>query len=471
MKKFLGKDVFLSNGTAQWLYHECASSQGIIDFHTHLPQEEILLDKRFENMWELWLKHDHYKWRLMRSVGIGERFITGDGSPYEKFLALACALPQAPRNPVVHWVQLELQRIFGIDEVLNEGTARKIWDECNRQLLNNSQLSVQGLLKLFNVEVLCTTDDPVSSLEIHKKLRDSTFKPQVFPTFRLDVVLNLQEAQNFVRWLVKLENLLDRELKSYDDFINALEVIHQSFHDVGCRLSDHGLPYCPTNRVSSKKLNSIFKESKQGIEQGKKNTEAFIFAVLQEIARLNTQKQWAMQWHLGPNRNNSVRRFSQLGADSGFDSMGGWLQTNRLIHFFSHLENSNALPKTIIYNLNPMESESLCCAVQSFQEAPFRGKMQYGPAWWHLDHKDGIVEQLKNLSNLGALGTFVGMLTDSRSFTSYVRHEYFRRILCDFIGADVEAGEIPNDENYLKSLIKNICYENARSYFSFPLKR
>ncbi len=418
--EYLHDNVFLSTETAQRLYHETAKHLPIIDFHTHLPQAEILNNHRFENLWELWLKHDHYKWRLMRGCGIDENRITGSSSPWEKFEAFASVMPLAVGNPVHHWAHLELKRVFGIHDILNNANAKSIWDKANQQLANDPQLSVQGLLEKFNVEIVCTTDAPDSDLSTHAAINGSTIKTRVFPTFRVDFT--------------------EDNSKIYD--LCTLKKQHDYFHENGCRLSDHGMPNLP-------------------------DTDSSAFDVLNHIAKWNKEKGWTMQLHLGPQRRVNEEMTSITGPDSGFDTMGSWSQTAPLIKALNAMLKAGNLGRTIVYNLNPNESEPLCCALQNFQNSDAKGLIQYGPAWWHLDHVRGIRAQMDILSSLGAIGTSVGMLTDSRSFTSYVRHEYYRRLLCQYIGDAAEAGEIPSEPEALSKLIVDICYHNPKHYFNW----
>jgi len=417
---YLHENVFLTTETAQKLYHETAKNLPIIDFHTHLPQSEVLGNHKFENLWELWLKYDHYKWRLMRGCGVDERFITGDASPWEKFEAFASVMPLAPGNPVHHWAHLELQRVFGIDEILNKENAKSIWDNANKQIEEKSELTVQGLLKGFNVELICTTDMPNSDLSTHAEINQSEIPTKVFPTFRVDFTEGSGAEYDLV------------ELKKQHDY----------FHENGCRLSDHGMPNMP-------------------------DPDSVAFTVLNKIAEWNKEKGWTMQLHLGPQRRVNESMSKITGPDSGFDTMGSWPQTAPLIKALNAMQNDGNLGRTIVYNLNPNESESICCALQNFQNSEEPGLVQYGPAWWHCDHVRGIREQMDILTSLGAIGTSLGMLTDSRSFTSYVRHEYYRRLLCQYLGDAAERGEMPNEPKALHQLIADICYHNPKNFFNW----
>ena len=412
----------------------------IVDYHTHLPADEILNDHQFENIWELWLKHDHYKWRLMRGCGVEEKFITGDASPYEKFHAFASILPLAIGNPVHQWAHMELEKIFNITIPLNAETAEGIWNQTNSELSDNT--TVSKLLHLFKVKLIATTDDPFDDLSSHKSIAAKNHPTQVLPTFRPDKHL--------------FEDKID---------LSSLKQRHDYFHAHGCQMSDHGLSQIPAPETPQ-------------------------YQALKSIAQWNHEKGWIMQLHLGPQREVNTRLSKQTGPDAGFDTIGSLPQTERLIHFLNDLDQSDQLPKTILYNLNPNESTSLCAALQNFQQAASKplalprgrpltpgklqsgrelagqAKLQYGPAWWHLDHVRGIREQLDILTSMSALGTHIGMLTDSRSFTSYVRHDYYRRILCSFLAEKAQSGEMPNDRTLLIQTAQNIAYHNIKNYLN-----
>jgi len=463
---YLHDNVFLDTETAQQLYHEVAATLPVIDFHTHLLQDEILANHQFANLWELWLKHDHYKWRLMRACGVPEEQITGAVTPWEKFEAFASILPLAVGNPVHHWAHLELKRVFGIDETLSSDTAPRIWEQANQQL-NEGKHRVNDLLERFNVELICTTDDPASCLDTHHKLADNP--TAVLPTFRPDNAMAVDQPEKFKTWITSLEERVGKNVGNLAELLQALKERHDAFHLAGCRLSDHGLPYCPTpSSLSGDQLNSIFQNALYGAAADSTEHEAFSYYIMQHVAQWNTNLGWTMQLHLGPQRNTNSVMCHLTGPDSGFDTMGSWQQTPKLIDFLNALRSADLLGKTIVYNLNPTESEAICCALQNFQSSDAVGLLQYGPAWWHLDHVRGIREQLDILMSLGAIGTSVGMLTDSRSFTSYVRHEYFRRLLCQLLGKAAEAGEIPAEPEALRKLIADICYHNPASYFNWP---
>ena len=403
----------LTSKLAETLY---TSIEGlpIVDYHTHLPTDEILNDHQFENIWELWLKHDHYKWRLMRGCGVEEKFITGIASPKEKFHAFASILPLAIGNPVHQWAHMELEKVFNITIPLNAETAESIWNQTNRELSDNT--SVNKLLQLFKVKLVATTDDPFDDLSSHKEIAAKNHPTRVLPTFRPDAHL--------------LNDKID---------LSSLKERHDYFHANGCQMSDHGLGQIPAPDTPQ-------------------------YQALKSIAQWNHEKGWIMQLHLGPQRQVNTRISGQTGPDAGFDTIGSRPQTERLIHFLDDLDQSDQLPKLILYNLNPNESTALCAALQNFQQGPTQGKLQYGPAWWHLDHVRGIREQLDILTSMSALGTHIGMLTDSRSFTSYVRHDYYRRILCSFLAEKAQTGEMPNDQHLLSQTAQNIAYHNIKNY-------
>lgn len=456
----------LTSPLAEEIYNSISDAK-ILDFHTHLPQDDILSDHRFADLWELWLKHDHYKWRVMRACGVQERFITGDASPYEKFHAFASILPLAIGNPVHQWAHMELKAVFGITQPLNSDNAKQIWDAANHALKTQNDLTVRGLLKKFNVHLVCTTDDPAADLTTHIKLAaDSSLTTKVLPTFRPDRFCSPHQPEVFNLALSALAASVGYAITSIEELDQAITERHAAFHAAGCRMSDHGLPYCPTTLASDTELETIFSDAIDGKPATDDQRDAFAAHIMQLTARLNTEKNWTMQLHLGPLRSVNSKLAMQVAADSGFDTMGAWPQVDRLVNFLDQLTFTDTLPQTIVYNLNPAESEAICCALQNFQSAPTAGKIQYGPAWWHCDHARGIHEQLDILTSLSALGTHIGMLTDSRSFTSYVRHDFYRIVLCNFLADKVRTGEIPDDLQLLKTTALNIAYKNAQSYLA-----
>ncbi|MGA0845626.1 MAG: glucuronate isomerase [Luteolibacter sp.] len=435
---FLNPDFFLNTECARRLYHGTAAHLPIIDFHTHLDPSAILEDQRFANLSELWLQRDHYKWRLMRACGIDEKWITGNASPWEKFEAFASIMPLAAGNPVHQWAHMELRSIFGVEQTLNQSNASTIWQTVNQRLMDDPATSVRGLLGKFRVEVVCTTDDPCADLSAHAAIAAEDFGTQVYPTFRPDRFLEPNPSA-----MRELADTVGFAVDDTSSLIKALKQRHLYFHDHGCRMSDHGMNQMPAP-----------------------GTQAF--EVFAQIARWNFEKGWTTQLHLGAQRNVNTRMSQLMGPDSGFDTIGSWSQAPALIAALDALHQSNSLGRMIVYNLNPNDNAAICCALQNFQGSTCPGKLQYGPAWWHLDHKQGILDQIATLTSLGAIGTSVGMLTDSRSFTSYVRHDYYRRLLCQFIGNAVEAGEFPASENDLESLVANVCHHNAADYFNWP---
>jgi len=463
---FLNDDFFLTTPLARELFHEVAAKEPILDIHTHLPHQEVLEDRRFENLWDLWLREDHYKWRLMRGCGVDERFVSGDASPKEKFAAFASIMPLALENPVHHWAHLELKRVFEIDTVLSKETVDTIWNETEEQLQSRSDLGAQGLLKHFNVELVCTTDDAADSLDAHEAIAaDETIPNRVHPTYRPDLAFKIGQPDIFNPWIEKLQSRVGGEITSYDDLISALKKRHDAFHEAGCRMSDHGPPRCP-KPTNEKEAIAVFKRAQAGESISDADVEAFSYWILRHVAQWNSARGWTMQLHLGPLRNVNTRIFNQAGPDQGIDTMGAWPQTHALVDFLDSLNKDEILPRLIVYNLNPNESAAVCCALQNFQEGPIAGKLQYGPAWWHLDHAEGINQQISWLASLGALGTAFGMLTDSRSYTSFTRHEYYRRLLCKFLGERQQMGSIPGGLDELAPFLRNVCTRNARSYFA-----
>lgn len=462
------ENLFLLDSPLARELYSAIKSEPIIDYHSHLPPGEILADKRFDNIIELWLKHDHYKWRLMRACGIDEDHCTGKVDPFDQFKAFAKILPLAIGNPVHHWAHMELSILFDFHGQLNANTAQEVWTLANKKLSDAKHTSVRGLLDFFKVEVLCTTDDPADDLTTHHALAgDESMATRVLPTFRPDRFFAVDQPANFKAAIEQLNYTLDQEIDSFDALVNALSRRHDDFHAAGCRLSDHGLNFCPTGKATTSELNNIFTNALDDIPADRQQWNAFAGTLLRQIADWNQQKSWTMQLHLGPWRNVNSQLALQCGADSGFDTMGPWPQTEPLIRFLDAVQQQSGLPRTIVYNLNPNESAAICCALQNFQDHTCPGKLQYGPAWWHLDHPRGIREQLDLTCQLGALGTHVGMLTDSRSFTSFVRHDYYRRILANFLAEKDILGEIPEDFDLALTTAKNIAYHNAKSYFGF----
>ena len=465
MKPFLSNDFLLQTKSAQVLYHEYARSMPIFDYHCHLPVEEIATDKKFANLTRIWLNGDHYKWRAMRANGIDESLITGSASDRDKFRAWADTVPKTLRNPLYHWTHLELQNPFGITELLGPDSADEIYDKCS-ELLQQDDFSTRGLLTRMNVKVVCTTDDPLDSLEFHKQLRDDpSFSVRVLPAFRPDKAMAVENPAGFNQWVDRLTEMSDSDILSYDQFLLSLRQRHDFFHEMGCRLSDHGLeePYAEEYRAED--IGSIFVKVRSGSALSTPEICAFKSAMLVELAELDHEKGWTQQFHFGALRNINSRAFHRLGPDTGFDSIGDFSMARSLGRFLDRLESQDKLAKTIIYNINPSDNEIIATMVGNFQDGRIPGKMQFGSGWWYNDQKDGMERQINVLSNIGILSRFVGMLTDSRSFLSYPRHEYFRRVLCNLFGNDVENGELPADFDLIGETIKDICYRNAVSYF------
>ena len=470
MKKaqsFINEDFLLQTKAARRLYHEFAEAEPILDYHNHLSPRDIAENRAFRHLSEIWLEGDHYKWRAMRANGIAETFCTGNAEPLAKFRAWASTVPQTLRNPLYHWTHLELKRYFGIEELLNESTAERIWHSANEHLAS-PELSTQGILKRFQVRALCTTDDPTGDLRYHATLADSNCGTKVYPAFRPDKALTVNEPTAFNAWVEKLQVAAKITISDLSSFLEALKARHTFFHQLGCRLSDHGLSHCCAEFCSDKDAARIFVNARKGQAASPGEHAQFIANMMLIFGRLDCQRGWTMQLHLGPLRNNNTRLLRQLGPDTGFDSIGDFPQAQSLARYLDRLDQDNALPKTILYNVNPVDTYVFAAMIGNFQDGVMAGKVQLGSAWWFLDQKEGMESQINALSNLGLLSRFIGMVTDSRSFMSFARHEYFRRILCNLIGRDVENGELPNDDKLLGGLIRNICYRNACSYLDLP---
>ena len=463
MPAFLDENFLLSNDVARRLYHECASREPILDYHCHLSPKDIASNRRFSNLFEIWLEGDHYKWRAMRANGVPETSITGNASPYDKFLAWARTVPYTLRNPLYHWTHLELQRYFGITGLLNETSAPAIWERANAALA--ADLTTHGILRKFRVETLCTTDDPTDDLCYHREIAQSNLPTRVFPAFRPDKALAIGRPE-FSPWVDQLSRAADVEIRNFAAFLDALRRRHDDFHALGCRLSDHGLDHCFAAPCSEHLAAAIFSKAQSSQSITEDERRQFASFLMLFFAQLDAEKGWTKQLHLGARRNvNSVAR-RLLGDDAGFDTVGDFPQIASLSAYLDLLARENALPRMILYNLNPADTFSFATLIGCFQGGE-PGKIQYGSAWWFLDQKQGITAQLDALSNVGLLSRFIGMVTDSRSFMSYPRHEYFRRILCDIVGHDVARGELP-DDNSLHGLIQGICYRNAKIYLRLP---
>jgi len=466
--KFIHEDFLLETPQARRLYHEHAAPQPIIDYHCHLPPAEIAEDKRWTDIAELWLGGDHYKWRAMRTAGVGERFCTGDATPWEKFARYAETMPQLLRNPLYHWSHLELARYFGIDDrLLGPSTAKEIFDRCN-EMLAQSGFTARGFMEQANVETVCTTDDPVDSLEHHRVIAaDKNFQIRVLPTWRPDKALFIDRPDVFHTWLGALEKATAMTVSSLDDLMSALQIRHDFFADHGCRLSDRGIDTVWAEDCPRAEAAAIFAKARAG--QAITTAEAVRYKsfLLHELAVMDAAKGWTMQIHYGALRSANTRMLRQLGPDTGFDSIGDWPVASAMARHFDRLDGAGSLPKTIIYNLNPRDNEVIAAMLGNFQDGITAGKMQFGSGWWFLDQLDGMTRQIEALSQLGVLARFVGMLTDSRSFLSYTRHEYFRRLLCNILGRDMQRGLVPDDPELVGGMVADISYRNARGYFGF----
>lgn len=466
MKQFLDEHFLLQSKTAQQLYHEFAKPQPIIDYHCHLPPDQIAQDKNFKNLTEIWLYGDHYKWRAMRTHGVDEKYCTGDADDFDKFQKYAETVPFTLRNPLYHWTHLELKRYFGIDKILNKDTAREIWDTCNEQLQQHD-MSCRNILRKMNVETVCTTDDPTDSLEHHAKLREEGFEISILPTFRADKSMAVEQPKSYNTYLDKLASVSNINIATYQDLIDALSKRHDYFAEAGCRLSDHGLEHIYAEDYTDEEVKQYFEKIRSGKTLAPQEIAKLKSAILYDLALLDHAKGWTQQFHLGALRNNNSRMLRQLGPDTGFDSIGDFDQGLPMSRFFDKLDNTNQLAKTIIYNLNPSDNYLVGTMIGNFNDGSVAGKMQMGSGWWFLDQKEAMEWQMNALSNLGLFSHFVGMLTDSRSFLSYPRHEYFRRILCNLLGQDVEHGELPADMELLGQTVANISYFNAKNFFRF----
>jgi glucuronate isomerase len=465
--KFIHDDFLLETPQARRLYHEHAAAQPIIDYHCRLPPAEIAEDKRWSDIADLWLGGDHYKWRAMRSAGINERFCTGNATPWEKFAKYAEAMPQVLRNPLYHWSHLELSRYFDIDGLLSPSTARDIFDRCN-DMLAQPGFSARGFMERSNVEVVCTTDDPVDSLEHHRAITaDKSFRIRVLPTWRPDKALLIDRPEAFTAWLGALENAADMSVASLNDLMEALQKRHDVFAEHGCRISDRGVETIWAEDCTHTEAASIFAKARAGQSISPAEAVRYKSFLLHELAVMDAAKGWTMQIHYGALRSNNSRMLHQIGPDTGFDSIGDWPVASGMARHFDRLDSVGSLPKTIIYNLNPRDNEVIATMLGNFQDGITAGKMQLGSGWWFNDQLDGMTRQIEALSQLGVLARFVGMLTDSRSFLSYTRHEYFRRLLCNILGNDMKRGFIPDDLEMVGDLVQNISCRNARDYFGF----
>ncbi len=461
---FINDDFLLHSEAAKKLYHYHAKTQPIFDYHCHLSPKDIAEDRQFENLTQIWIEGDHYKYRAMRANGIDEKYITGDASDYEKFLKWAETVPYTLRNPLYHWTHLELKNYFGITTLLDANSAHAIYTEATN-LLQKPEFSVRNILRKMNVKVVGTTDDPTDDLQFHKKIKDDNFEIKVLPSFRPDKATEIEKGQAFVDWIKKLEQSVGFSITNFSKLISALNNRHDFFHEMGCRISDHGHNTFYGENFTDSEVDVIFQNTLNGKSPSELEINKYKSAVLFELASMNKAKSWAQQFHVGAIRNNNAKMLQELGPDQGFDSLGDTIMAENMSKFFGSLSKKEALTKTIVYNLNPRDNEMFASMAANFNDGKVAGKMQYGAAWWFLDQKDGMEKQLNVLSNFGLLSRFVGMVTDSRSFLSFPRHEYFRRILCNVLGDEIQKGELPNNMELIGTMVENICYKNAVAYF------
>lgn len=465
MKAFNDHNFCLDTRTAETLYHNHAAKMPVIDYHCHLNPAVIAENKNFSTISELWLAGDHYKWRAMRTNGVDEKYVTGDASDWEKFEKWAETVPATIRNPLYHWTHLELKTGFGITELLSPETAKSIYDQCNAKL-QSADFKPRDILKHYKIEAFCTTDDPIDNLEHHISVKNEGVDFKMLPTWRPDKAVAIDKP-DFIDYIAKLVVASETTIKTYSDLINALQKRHDFFAEVGCKLSDYGFEDFIGDEFATEKTPVIFEKALKGEVLSESETRQYKSALLFDLAVMNKAKDWTQQFHYGAIRDNNSRLFKQLGPDTGFDSISNGADAKQMSQFFNRLDTQNKLAKSIIYNLNPCDNELVATMIGNFQDGSVAGKMQFGSGWWFLDQKDGMEKQLNALSSLGLLSRFVGMLTDSRSLLSYPRHEYFRRILCNLIGNDVEKGLIPNDTKMLGKMVEDISYNNAKAYFGF----
>jgi len=466
MKPFMDENFLLHTVTAQKLYHEHAAKMPIFDYHCHINPKDIADDRMFKSITEIWLAGDHYKWRGMRTNGVDEKYCTGNVSDWEKFEKWAETVPQTLRNPLFHWTHLELKKFFGINEVLSPKNARQIFDACNAKL-QTPEYSCRNIIRMANVHTICTTDDPIDNLQYHQQIKASGFEVAVLPAWRPDKAMMVEDPVFFNNYINQLAAVAGITITTFADLLTALDKRHRYFHENGCRLSDHGLETAFAEDYTAKEIRAIFAKVRSGIKLDSDEILKFKSCMLFEFGLMDHSRGWTQQFHIGPLRNNNTRLFSKIGPDTGFDSIGDKPVAEPLSKLLNKLDMEDKLCKTILYNLNPADNELYATMIGNFQDGSVPGKMQWGSGWWFLDQKDGMEKQINTLSNLGLLSRFIGMLTDSRSFLSYTRHEYFRRTLCNMLGNDVENGEIPDDMELLGQMVENICFNNAKNYFNF----
>ena len=468
MKNFIHDDYLLQNNSAKELYHNYAAVMPVIDYHCHLPPAEVADDCSWENMAQVWLGGDHYKWRSMRSNGIDERFITGDAPDREKFQKFAETMPYLLRNPLYDWSHLELKRYFGVDQLLSPATADEIWDITSEKLAQ-PEFTARGFMKQSDVRLVCTTDDPVDSLEHHAAVAASDFDVQMLPTWRPDKALAIDRTEFWNNWMDKLSEVSGVCVDSPERLLEALQLRHDFFNEKGCCISDYGLERLYAEEYTENEIKDIFDKARSGSAVSSAEADKFRSALLFECIAMDCRSDWSVQVHYGAMRNNNTKMFRQLGPDTGYDSIGDWNVAQDMSRLFNRLEMSDSLPRIVIYTLNPCDNDMIGTMLGNFQRGPEAGRMQFGSGWWFNDQRDGMLRQMESLSQLGLLSRFVGMLTDSRSFLSYTRHEYFRRILCNMLGTDMEEGRIPTDIEWTGEIVKDICYRNAVRYFGFDL--
>jgi glucuronate isomerase len=462
---FITDNFLLHSEAARTLYHDFAKAQPIFDYHCHLSPKDIAEDRQFENLYQIWIDGDHYKYRAMRANGVNEKFITGDASDYEKFFKWAETVPYTLRNPLYHWTHLELKNYFGITTLLNSDSAESIYNQCS-ELLRKPEYSVKNLLRKMNVKVVGTTDDPTDDLEYHKQLQEQNFEIAVLPSVRPDKSTEIEKGEQFVLWIQKLEKSVNFPIYDFSALIKALKERHDFFHEMGCRISDHGHVNFYGEDYTDSEVAAIFEKGLKCEAISVLEINKYKSAVLFELALMNKKKSWAQQFHVGAIRNNNAKMLHDIGPDQGYDSIGDLNMADTMSKFFGRLSQCDGLTNTIVYNLNPRDSEMFASMANNFNDGVVAGKMQYGAAWWFLDQKDGMEKQLNVLSNFGLLSRFVGMVTDSRSFLSFPRHEYFRRILCNVLGEEIQKGELPNDMKLIGNMVEAICYKNAKNYFT-----
>lgn len=466
MKQFMDQDFLLTTKTAQDLFHNYAENMPIIDYHCHINPQEIFEDRKFKNITEAWLGGDHYKWRIMRACGVDESYVTGNAPDREKFKKYAESLAKSIGNPLYHWSHLELQRYFGISTPLNAESADAVYDRCN-EILAQDDMSVRNIIRKSNVKVICTTDDPADSLEWHRKIAaDETIDFKVYPAWRPDKAMNI-EKETFLPYIETLSKAAGMTISTYDELIEALKKRMEFFASMGCSVSDHGIDYVAYDPADPDEIRAVLAKRLNGEELTASEVSKYKSAFMLEMGRAYAKRNWVMQLHYSVKRNNNARMYKKMGPDTGFDAVNNYGPGAELADFLNALEETDELPKTVVYSLNPIDNVMIESIIGCFQDGKTVGKMQHGSAWWFNDNKTGMIQQLTDFANEGVLGTFIGMLTDSRSFLSYTRHEYFRRILCELIGGWVENGEYPNDETALKAIIEDICYNNTKNYFGF----